>query len=239
VQVSQLQLYTVVDPHLRRPPAWGIYGFDPDDILYVLDEYPNVEYGHYSQNKKAVYYEQIKDRRFGYKEEIRAFYELEQKWGGNIIKRFIDPRHGATKVANTNRTVMEEYRVVARDQGIDMRFYKAVVGTDSGMGEIASGVHLIQERLKHDVDLGIPPGIFINPNCQNHDRMFKYHKYRNRTGKAAEGRGISEEFEEKYKDHSDLLRYLLKSVKGYKQPRTYDHEESRVYRPTVSSITGY
>jgi len=239
VQVNKLQIYTVVDPHLRRPPAWGIYGFDENNIIHVLDEYPNVEYGHYSQKKRAVYYDQIKNRSFGYAEEVRAFYELEQKWGGNIRKRFMDPRHGAMRLPNTNRSVMEEYRHTAKEQGIDMRFYKAVVGSDLGLGEIASGVHLVQERLKHDVKNGIPPGIFINPNCLNHDRMFKYHKYQHFSGKGAEGRGINEKFEEKYKDFADLIRYLCKSVKGWDDRQTRPKTVTHTYRPRVSSLTGY
>jgi len=236
-KVKDMQLYVVCDPHMRRPPAWGLYGFDENDIVYVLDEFPNYFEGLF----KGVFYEKIKDYRRGYDETVCIFHAIEEKWGGNIRKRFIDPRHGSSTLPNTGRMIMDEYRQAALEQGFDMRFRKARVGSDSMVGQIASGIGLIKERLRYNKDIPIGagnyPGIMINPNCANHIRMFQYLRHDLQTGKAGENKLASEKLIEKFKDFCDTVRYLLKSVEGYVAPAV-ETRDDYVYVPR-NPITGY
>jgi len=237
-QEMGLQLYVVCDPHPRRPPAWGLYGYDQDNILYILDEFPN----YYSGMFEGRYFDKIKDYRYGYDTTVKIFHNIEQKWG-EIQKggRFIDPRHGHSRLPNTNKMVMDEYRNYALDMGFDMTFVAARVGSDSTEGEITSGLNLIKQRLVYNKDLpigaGNSPGLYLNPECANHARMFQYLKHKTRTGKAAEGRLASSELEEKHKDFSDLLRYLLKSTRGYVRRKTTTANDY-TYKPR-NRMTGY
>lgn len=235
-KVKEMQLYVVCDPHVRRPPAWGLYGIDKDDIVHILDEFPNYFEGLY----KGVFFEKIKDYRRGYDETVRIFKAIEDKWGGNIRKRFIDPRHGSTPLENTGNMVMDEYRLTAERQGFAMRFRKAKVGSDTMEGQIAAGIGLIKQKLRYNKDIPIGagnyPGILINPTCANHIRMFQYLRHDLQTGKAGENKLASEKLIERFKDFSDLVRYLVKSVNGY--IREVKVEDDYVYMPT-NPLTGY
>ena len=240
VAVKEMKLYVGIDPHQRRPPAWGLYGVDKDDIVYILDEFPNVYKGHYKTpegSDRPMYYDGIKNCQLGYEQLIQEFYNSEKYWGGNVVKRWMDPRHAQATLPNTNEFVIDAFRRTAREQSIDMRFYPAIVGRDSGEGEIGSGVKMIRELLKYDEDkeigVGNMPGLFINPSCENHKRMFAYAKYKTRTGKSAEGRAPSEEIEEKFKDFMDCFRYFVKS-----RPKTRQKGKS-TYRPEYKPFSGF
>ena len=235
-EVKDMQLYVVCDPHIRRPPAWGIYGIDRDNVVYVLEEFPNYYEGMY----KDVFYEKIKDYSKGYPDTVKIFHGIEKRWGGRVKRRYIDPRHGSTRLPNTRRMIMDEYRFAAEEQGFDMRFRKAKVGSDSTEGEIASGLTLIKQKLRYNnnkpVDAGNCPGLLVNPKCVNHIRMFQYLRHDTRTGKQAEGKLPSSQLVERFKDFCDVVRYLLKSVDGYERPVV--HEDNYVYQPACS-LTGY
>jgi hypothetical protein len=234
---KRLQLYAVCDPHMRRPPAWALYGIDPEGIIYVIDEFPNYFEGIY----KGVFYEKIKDYNRGYDDTVKIFRDIELRWGGNIKKRFIDPRHGSTTLPNTGRMIMDEYRHTAQELGFEMRFRKARVGSDSMEGQIAAGMTLIKQKLRYNKDIAIGagnyPGILVNPKCANHIRMFQYLRHDTKTGKPAEGKLASPTLVEKFKDFCDDLRYLVKSVEGYVNEAVEDKDDY-VYQPACT-LTGY
>jgi phage terminase large subunit-like protein len=234
VEDNEIQLFAVVDPHSRRPPAWGLYGWDRDDVLYVIDEFPNYFDGMY----KGKFFDQIKDFHLDYPGVIRIFQEIESKYG-RVEKRYIDPRFAMNRLANTSRTVLEELHNAADDLGVSMRFKKAKVGRDLGDGEIISGVNIIKGLLKFDKDrdigIGNMPGLMISSRCVNHIRMFQYFKYTLNTGRQAETKYASETMTEKFKDWCDLLRYLVKSVPGYKRRVV---KEAYTYKP-YSDYTGF
>jgi hypothetical protein len=186
VEDNEIQLFAVVDPHSRRPPAWGLYGWDRDDVLYVIDEFPNYFDGMY----KGKFFDQIKDFHLDYPGVIRIFQEIESKYG-RVEKRYIDPRFAMNRLANTSRTVLEELHNAADDLGVSMRFKKAKVGRDLG--------------------------------------------YTLNTGRQAETKYASETMTEKFKDWCDLLRYLVKSVPGYKRRVV---KEAYTYKP-YSDYTGF
>ena len=241
VKERGMQLYVSIDPHQRRPPAWGLFGVDPDGIIYILDEFPNTTKGIYG-NKRGVatlFYEQIKSCNLDYSQLTREFYEYEQYWGGGVIKRFMDPRHAHSKLPNTNEMIIQAYRNSAYEQGIDMKFVPAYVGSDSTVGEIASGITLVRQKLAYSKDLVIcasnMPGLFINPSCKNTIRMFNYFKYVTKSGRVSEGKAPTETFEEKYKDFADVVRYFVKSVKRYKKK---DRVSGYNYAP-INSRTGF
>jgi len=234
VRDNDVQIHGAIDPHARRPPAWGLYGWSKDNILYILDEFPNYFDGMY----KGKFFEQIKDFNVDYPTLIQILHNIEKNWG-KVEKRVIDPRFYKNNLPNTSRTVLEELHHAADQTGISMRFKKARVGRDVGEGEIASGIDIIKGMLKFNKDapltLGNIPGIMVSSRCVNHIRMFQYLKYTLNSGKQAENRYASETLTEKYKDWSDLLRYLVKTIPCYK--RNVIREEY-VYQP-YSELTGF
>ena len=234
IEDNEIQMYAVVDPHARRPPAWGLYGWSKDDILYVFDEFPNYFDGIY----KGKFFDQIKDFHLDYRDVIRILNQIETKYG-KVEARFIDPRFSQQRLANTSRTVLEELHHASDELGIRMRFKKAKVGRDVGEGEITSGVNIIKGLLKFDKDrdigIGNMPGLIVSSRCVNHIRMFQYLKYTLNSGRQAENRYASETMVEKHKDWCDDLRYLVKSVSGYKHKVA---KEEYVYQP-YSQVTGF
>jgi phage terminase large subunit-like protein len=234
IKEHEIQLYSVIDPHGRRPPAWGLYGYDKDDILYIIDEFPNYFDGLY----KGKFFEQIKEFNLDYHALVKILDGIEKPYG-KIRGRFIDPRFASQRLANTSQTVLESLHDAAGDVGLNMRFKKARVGRDSGEGEIISGINIIKDMLKFDktrpVTIGNMPGIMVSSRCVNHIRMFQFLKYTLNTGRQAEGRYASETIIEKYKDWCDCPRYLVKSVRGYVHKI---QAEPYVYQP-YSSATGF
>lgn len=235
-RAREMQLYMVLDAHPRKPPAVGIYGIDPDGTRYVLDEFPNYFDGMY----RGVFYNSIKNWNLGYEDTVRLLNSIETKWGG-VRERIIDPRHGSSRLQNTGRLVMDELRHVAGELGIDMKFVKPFVGSDTGEGQIASGIHLIRDSLHFnqgvDVGIGNSPALYVCNGCANHIRMFQYLRYNTLAGKATESKGLVETLQEKYKEFFDTLHYWYKRVKGYVQPVVHTTTDY-VYRPR-NSLTGY
>jgi phage terminase large subunit-like protein len=242
VRRRELQLYSVIDPHSKRPPAWGLYGYDPEDNFYIIDEWPN----YFSGAFEGKFYDSIKQHQFDYNDLIKVFHSIEQAYGGNIVDRFIDPRYAKQNNPNTNRTTVEELRRAATNAGVKMHFTIPQVGSDLGEAEIGSGIEIIRQMLSFDkarweregrqLTIGNRPRIYVSARCANHIRMFQYLKYETLKGTASELKISSEKLEEKFKDFCDLLRYLVKSVKGYN--RRHSQTSEYVYTPD-SSITGY
>jgi len=242
VKERGIQLYAAIDPHMRREPAWGLYGIDFNNVRYVIDEYPNITHGPYEAhgNSNPMFYDKIKSAKHDYEDLVHELAKIEKYWGQPIVKRFMDPRHGHSKVPNTNEMIIEAFNRTAKRLGYNMKFKVAVVGGDRAYGEIASGVNMIRNWLVYDKNKEIStanmPGLFINPRCKNHIRMFNYAKYTTRTGKMSESKAPSEEIEEKFKDFMDDLRYFGKSVPKFKQER--DPEERYKYVPKIP-LTGW
>lgn len=258
-----LRLYSIADPHRRRPPAWGIHGYDKDGCLYVLDEFPNIYHGKYKsiQSTKPYYYSELKDYKENYEWTVLAFKEIEDMWCDNgansIVARFMDPRGAADRLANTNQSVLEAYNSAARDYcrdrlnhgsdckcgSFDMRFHKAIVGEDAGEREITSGLLLIKNALACDSDwreTGVhPPMMFVNPRCANHIRALNFCRYKQNSGIGSDGASVNEVLEDKFKDFIDILRYSFKSVRNRKiEPKSEERKAGYVYRP-LNSRTGY
>ena len=237
---KEMQLYVAVDPHRRKPPAWILFGIDPDDIVYILDEFPNINHGYYKTPHGVAprFYDMINEVHLGYDESVIEFDKIEKYWGGNVHKRFMDPRFGHDTLPNTNERIIDAYKRHAREQGISMKFLPAIVGTDSKVGEIDSGIALIRQKLIYDSTQDLSPsnmpGLFINPRCANVIRMFNHFKYTTQRGRAAEGKGASDIFESKFKDFADAVRYGIKSAKY----RTVHKNTEYVYKPRCR-LTGW
>lgn len=232
VRDEEMQLYVALDPHKVRPPAWGLYAIDKNENRYTLDEWPNYNYGHY----KGRFYTDIKNCKLTFAELIEIWHEIEERWGGSVRKRFIDPRYGKSLQDNSRRTTMEEFSVVASELGYDMSFKPAIVGKDMGTGEIDSGIHLINDMLSFTPNTTHTPKMYDNVGCVNHIRSMQFFRVKRREGKEAEGRAPSEELLDEFKDFVDIRRYCAKSVTGYKH---FIHRQAAYEYHPRSSITGY
>lgn len=232
VKDEEMQMYVVLDPHKLRPPAWGLYGIDKNNVRYTLDEWPNYFDGKY----KGQFYSGLKSTKLTFRDLVQIWWDIEQKWGGNVRRRFIDPRYGKSLQDNSRRTTMEEFAHEARELDIDMKFVKAVVGKDIGTGEIDSGLQIINGLIAHTPGTPHKPRWYDNVRCANHIRAMQFFRVKRREGKEAEGRSPSEELLDEFKDFADLKRYFVKSVSGYKH--YINRKGSYVYTP-ASSMTGY
>lgn len=232
VRDEEMQLYVALDPHKVRPPAWCLYAIDKNDVRYTLDEWPSYFTGKF----KGQYYSNIKSHKFTFKELVQIWMEIEEAWGGNVRRRFIDPRYGKALQDNSRRTTMEEFSDAAKDLGFEMRFVPAIVGKDIGVGEIDSGLHLINQLIAHTPDSPNKPKWLDNVRCANHIRARQFFRVKRREGKESEGRSPSEELMDEFKDFIDLDRYFGKSVPGYKH---YVNRKSEYVYTPASSLTGY
>lgn len=232
VRDEEMQIYVVLDPHKVRPPAWALFAIDKNDVRYTLDEWPNYFNGHY----RGQYYSNLKNSRFTFTDLVKIWAEIEEYWGGNIRRRYIDPRYGKALQDNSRRTTMEEFSHVAKELDIDMKFIQAVVGKDMGTGEIDSGLHLINQALSFTPDSPHRPMWYDNVRCANTIRAQQFLRVNRREGKEAEGRSPSEELLDEFKDFADLKRYFIKSVTGY---RHMIHKRSEYVYTPASSLTGY
>ncbi len=236
---DNMQLYTVLDPHRVRPAAWGIYAISPTGVRYTLDEWPSFFTGKY----KGFFYNRLKSCNLSYDELIEIWHAIEMFWTqGNtklIRGRFIDPRYAKEAMHNTRMNVMQGFNKFARDKGYDMRFRPAIVGGDTDAGEIDSGLAAINATLKYVEDSPNSATWYDNVRCANHIRAMLRLRVQRRSGKSAEGRSPSEELLDEFKDFSDLKRYFVKSVKGYKTiiTRSIDEDENG-YKPHCE-LTGY
>lgn len=238
ISERDIQLYVGIDPHTKRLPAWGLYGYDRNDVFYIIDEFPNYFHGDF----EGKFYTQITQHRYDFPKLLKVLAEIEGRYG-RVRRRFMDPRHAQSNLSNVNLTTIRELHNTAEELGLDMKFRKAPTGSDMGEGEVMSGLQLIKDRLTFDpqrrMDSLNLPTLLVSRSCANHIRMFQFIKYNRESGVILERKLHSEKLEEKYKDFCDIVRYVLKGTpKGYIRREYELNPAPYIYEPT-NSLTGY
>lgn len=187
-------MYQVVDPHSDKPFAC-IWAF-PDNRgdLYIVDEWPNVDFYKWHNCQLTI------------RDYANIFRDKEQ--GLQINKRIID-RHFAeiTHLSGMERkTLRDEFREI----GIDF------VPSYQAAEEMETGIVKVRDYLKYNPDRPIDtlnkPKLFINPHCINTIHSLSKWARDPKTGKVQEG----------YKDFCDCVRYLCMDSPEIDVPAPYE-----------------
>lgn len=192
-------IYQVVDPHEDKPFAviWAMV--DGKGDIYIVDEWPNVEFTKWH------------NCRIGIEEYVRIFRDKEH--GMEVHKRIID-RHFAEIshfVGMTRKTLRDQFA----EQGIDFYpSYKAEEEIDTGILRVKDYLKYAPER---PIDWNNKPKLFINPHCMNTIKAFGKWARDPKTAKVQDA----------YKDFMDVVRYLIMDNPEVDRPIPYEAPQKR------------
>ncbi len=176
-----------VDPHSDKPFACVWTYVDPKGDLYIIDEWPNVEFNGWKNCQLTI------------RDYAKIFREKEN--GIRIHRRIIDRHFADVRSAVNKRTLREELR---DDVGLDFdASYQA-------SEEVETGILKVREYLKYNPDRPIDvlnkPKLFINPTCFNTIRSFQ--KWARDPKPDTHGFNKPSDA---YKDFMDCVRYVVMS----------------------------
>ena len=178
---SNATVYQAVDPHSDKPFA-SIWAFvDARGDLYIVDEWPNVDFYKWHNCQLTIddYQKIFRDKEQG----IRVHKRI-------IDRHFAEVRH---MVGMTRKTLRDEFREV----GIDfMPSYQAAEEMEAGIIKVRDYLQYNPDR---PLDIHNKPKLFINPGCQNTIKSFLRWSRDPKTGKV----------QDSYKDFMDCVRYLI------------------------------
>jgi len=188
-------MYQVVDPHTDKPFAC-IWAFvDGRGDLYIVDEWPNMEFSKWTNCQLTI------------KDYANIFRDKEK--GHYIHKRIID-RHFADvrSVATMNKKTLRE--ALRDDVGLD--YLPSYQCTE----EVETGILAVRDYLKYNPDRPLDvmnkPKLFINPHCQNTIKAFLRWSRDPKDGKPQDA----------YKDFMDCVRYLVMDKPEIDVPIPYE-----------------
>lgn len=196
IPLNGLSLFNVLDPHDRKPWAIGWYGVDATGTVYTLDEYPNRNFNEMSFDDKTYneYAALIKDK----DDQMRRLT------GTKRIKRIIDPNFGHKVVQLAERQGGQAKTTPSKEMAKRKLIYADAIDS------IEAGHLKVRDYLYHqekDGEVVVQPRFFIASHCQNHIRHLSRYSYKDIEGPNDD---VKDKVgpQEKYKDFSDLVRYL-------------------------------
>lgn len=210
-------LYEVLDPHDRKPFALGWYAVHKTGAVYCVDEWPDRNFNEisYDDNTYDDYKKIIKDK--------NAY--LEDLFGTKVKKRIIDPNFGNKTVKLAIRqggksTTTPKKELLAR--GL---FYQ------DGIDALEAGHLKVREFLHYEVkgdEVVTQPRLYFLSHCQNHIRHLSRYSRKDITTTDGDVKDKVKP-KEKYKDFSDLTRYLCMSDPVYIQEKQPKQETKKRY----------
>lgn len=186
-------IYHIVDPHTDKPFAC-IWAFvDGRGDLYIVDEWPNVDFYKWHNCQLTA------------EDYAKIFRDKER--GLNVHKRIIDRHFADVRSAINKRTLREQLR---DDVGLD--FHASYQCAE----EVQTGILKVREYLSYSPDRPIDtmnkPRLFINPHCQNTIKSFLRWSTDPKTGDP----------QDSYKDFMDCVRYLCMDSPEIDVPIPYE-----------------
>lgn len=185
--------YQVIDPSGSKPWAIGYFAIGANDVIYLFQEYPGIEYGTWAEPSQTLEGKPgpaAKPNGFGINAYVELMQQMEQ--GFTVFERIIDPRLGAalTQAKEGSTSIITELE-------------EAGITTTPAPGlMIDHGLQLINDKLAYSQDKPISslntPHFFISDRCEQ-----TIYAMKNYTGQG----GASESC----KDFIDLIRYLLEA----------------------------
>ena len=188
----------IVDP-FEIPVNVNFYQInDPHDR-----KYPALSWIFLTDDEKAFIYDEWPEEPYEYLKScpytIEEICEIIKSKEGNVgFIRIMDPNIGMKTNQFTRKTVIQEY-------------WKHGIKYRPGADDMALGHKAVRDMLKNKK-------LFIFRNCRNHWHFMQRYSWKDWQGKTAEGRSISENVGEKFKDFSDNIRYFALGFPRYKKP---------------------
>lgn len=174
--------YNILDPHDRKPFAFGWFAVNPLGDIYFYDEWPEEEFHKMKSCEKT-----IKE----YAEIIKI------KEGEDIIyRRIIDPNSGNARKTNSGLSIKEELA--------ELGFY-FIDGND----DIVAGHLKVKEYLKYDNQKNIKPKVFFFNTLKNFIYGMEHYVWDDYKGKIADDKDLKQKPKDRSKDFPDLIRYGL------------------------------
>jgi hypothetical protein len=201
----KVTIYHVLDPHDRKPWAMGWYAVTQTGTVYCIYEYPfgrNFNEQEYDDKTYDDYCKTIEDI------ETQVIIPT---FGRSVSKRIIDPNFG-------NKTVRIAERVDHRaDTTAVKELRKRGFSFIDGIDPVEVG-HLQVRKFLHWAEKGgeivTQPQFYVWEDCQNHIRHLS--RYSRKDLMTADG-DVRDKVQpmDKYKDYSDLVRYLCMANPHY------------------------
>jgi len=217
VPFNKVTLYEVLDPHDRKPWAIIWAAVSITGTIYIVDEYPERNFNEmYSDDKTYTEYAKI------IKEKEESLRQIFRK---PIHKRIIDPNFG-------NKTVQLAERQGGQSSTTPKKeLLKRGLRFVDGIDALEAGHLKVRELLyweKKDEEIVVQPKILITENCINTIR----HLSRYARGDILTSSGdVKDKVKprEKYKDFSDVTRYLAMSNPRYITVSKFDPNVPKLY----------
>lgn len=202
------QLWHVLDPHDRKPWAMGWYLVNKNETVYCVDEYPdgsepggNFNEMLYDDKTYEDYAKIIKDREAG----LRRLFNC-----GGIIRRRVDPNFGNKTIQFAERKGGQSKTTPVKELAKLGLYYKDAIDTlEAGHLEVRKWLHWEKKLSTSGVrQFVVAPKFLITDNCRNHINHLTRYSRKDIIG--ADG-DVKDKVgpQQKYKDFSDLVRYLL------------------------------
>jgi len=217
VPFNKVTLYEVLDPHDRKPWAIIWAAVSITGTIYIVDEYPERNFNEmYTDDKTYTEYAKI------IKEKEESLRQIFRK---PIHKRIIDPNFG-------NKTVQLAERQGGQSSTTPKKeLLKRGLRFVDGIDALEAGHLKVRELLyweKKDEEIVVQPKILITENCINTIR----HLSRYARGDILTSSGdVKDKVKprEKYKDFSDVTRYLAMSNPRYITVSKFDPNVPKLY----------
>lgn len=197
------QLWNVLDPHDRKPWAIGWYLVNKNETVYCVDEYPagdepggNFNDMLYDDKTYEEYARIILER----EASIRKLFNI-----GGRVRRIVDPNFGNKTVQLAERKGGQSKTTPVKELAkLKLVYRDGIDALEAGHLEVRKWLHWA----KKDGQFVVRPKFVLTENCKNHINHLTRYSRKDIIGSDGDVKDKVAP-QQKYKDYSDLVRYLL------------------------------
>jgi len=204
---KQVTLYHVLDPHDRKPWAMQWWAIHKTGKAYCVWEYP------FGKNFNEM---DSDDKTF--EDYARVIKDIELNlldiFGRKVHKRIIDPNFGNSTIKKAIRTDGQSHTTVKKElKKLGFNFHDGIDTLQTGHIQVKKWLHWEEK----DGQIIVQPKSYFADHCQNSIRHISRYSYGDIETSSGDVKDNVKP-KEKYKDYSDLNRYLAMSNPVYVAP---------------------